>query len=73
MKYLIIASLVSLFSFSASAIGEKSSPNIDCCHTGLCRTDVPLCPGVSRKAERREASPPAKKTKGSTGSKASGA
>lgn len=73
MKYLLIASLVFVFSLSALAEGEKSSRDISCCDTGRCREDIPLCPGVSRKAERREASPPAKKIKGSKGSKASGA
>jgi hypothetical protein len=50
-----------------------SSPNIDCCHTGLCG-NKPMCPGVSRKAERRDASTPRKgKNKKGTSSKAHGA
>ncbi len=57
MKYFTIAILSTLFSLSVMAQGEKSSPNIDCCHTGLCKSDIPLCPGVSRKAEKREMTP----------------
>jgi hypothetical protein len=52
MKYVLLFSLASLFSITTYAEGEKSSPNIDCCHTGLCRNDIPLCPGVTRKAAR---------------------
>ncbi len=73
MKYLIIASLFSLLSTNSFALGEVSSPNIDCCHTGLCG-NKPMCPGVSRKAERRDASTPRKgKNKKGTSSKAHGA
>jgi hypothetical protein len=72
MKYVLLFSLASLLSFTASAEGEKSSPNIDCCHTGVCRNDIPLCPGVTRKPERREINT-SKKVKGNKGSKASGA
>lgn len=56
MKFILFASLITFYGSLASAEGERSSPSIDCCHTGLCKTDIPLCPGVSRKAERRESS-----------------
>ena len=57
MKYLLLAAVTTLLSLNVMAQGEKSSPNIDCCHTGLCKSDIPLCPGVSRKAEKREVTP----------------
>jgi hypothetical protein len=57
MKILILSFTLMMMSLPALAEGEKASRNIDCCHTGLCKTDIPLCPGVSRNPERREASP----------------
>jgi hypothetical protein len=57
MKILILSFTFMMMSLPALAEGEKASRNIDCCHTGLCKTDIPLCPGVSRNPERREASP----------------
>jgi len=43
-----------MISLPALAEGEKASKNIDCCHTGLCKTDIPLCFGVSRNSETRQ-------------------
>ena len=54
MKILILSFTFMMMSLPAIAEGEKASRNIDCCHTGLCKTDIPLCPGVSRNPERRE-------------------
>ena len=54
MKILILSFTFMMMSLPALAEGEKASRNIDCCHTGLCKTDIPLCPGVSRNPERRE-------------------
>jgi hypothetical protein len=54
MKTFILTLALTISSFSSFAEGEKASRNIDCCHTGLCKTDIPLCSGVSRNPERRE-------------------
>jgi hypothetical protein len=56
MKIFILSLSLMMISLVTFAEGEKPSRNIDCCHTGLCKTDIPLCPGVSRNPERREVS-----------------
>jgi hypothetical protein len=72
MKYLLIASLFSLLSTNSFALGEQASPNFDCCHTGLCG-NKPMCPGVSRKTERREARQARKEKRRAARSSARGA
>jgi hypothetical protein len=57
MKILILSFTFIMISLPALAEGEKASKNIDCCHTGLCKTDIPLCFGVSRNSETRQANP----------------
>jgi hypothetical protein len=54
MKILILCFTFVMMSLPALAEGEKASRNIDCCQTGLCKSDIPLCFGVSRNPERRE-------------------
>ena len=54
MKNYMFSLTLIMISTLTFAEGEKPSRNIDCCHTGLCKTDIPLCPGVNRNPERRE-------------------
>ena len=66
MKILILSFTFIMISLSAMAEGEKASKNIDCCHTGLCKTDIPLCYGVSRNSETRQPNPKKRESRNST-------